>query len=149
MAPFFALLVVGLSAILAPHERYADITRAIGGFIVIWAILVGTVVWKNRRDGYRIVLNAYAAGQFHTVEGSVAQFIPMPYSGHRPESFVLNGHKFEYSDFDDELGFHNASSHGGPIRNGLCLRISYIGKHIVKLEIIRPDAAECKVSRQS
>jgi hypothetical protein len=32
-------------------------------------------------------------------------------------------------------GFNNTSSHGGPIREGLPVRVSYVGNTILKLEI--------------
>jgi hypothetical protein len=59
----------------------------------------------------------------------------MPYTGHSEESFVVDGKRFSYSDFIVTSGFHNAASHGGPIRAGLYVRVSYIGNVILRLEI--------------
>jgi hypothetical protein len=59
----------------------------------------------------------------------------MPKSGHKMESFTVNGVKFEYSDFVVTPGFNNATSHGGPIREGLPVRISHIDNTILKLEV--------------
>lgn len=68
-------------------------------------------------------------------EGPVTNFIPMPYTGHSMESFTLNGHRFSYSDYVVTSGFHNTISHGGPIHEGLYVRITYSGNSILRLEI--------------
>ena len=59
----------------------------------------------------------------------------MPYAGHSDESFVVGGRRFSYSDFVVTSGFHNAASHGGPIREGLYVRVTYLGNLILRLEI--------------
>ena len=69
------------------------------------------------------------------VEGTVTQFVPMPYEGHANESFVVNGRRFEYSEYDETAAFHHTQSHGGPIREGQRVRITYSGNDILKLEI--------------
>ena len=63
----------------------------------------------------------------------------MPYYGHTPgiESFTVSGVPFSYSDYIPEAGFNQTSAHGGPIHQGLPVRIWYVGKEIVKLEIKR------------
>jgi hypothetical protein len=71
------------------------------------------------------------------VEGTVTQFVPMPYEGHANETFIVNGHRFAYSEYDETTGFHHTQSHGGPIREGLYVRVTYSGNDIFKLEIAR------------
>ena len=51
------------------------------------------------------------------------------------ERFCVSGTCFEYSDYVVTGGFNNTSSHGGPIRAGLPVRVSHVGDRIVKLEI--------------
>jgi hypothetical protein len=74
-------------------------------------------------------------GRYSVVEGPVTDFVPMPYEGHSQESFTVNGHRFSYSDYSMTAGFRNAASHGGPIREGLYVRISYSGNLILRLEV--------------
>ena len=74
-------------------------------------------------------------GRCEVVEGIVEQFDPMPYEGHKDESFVVSGHRFEYSDYDITAGFNRSRSHGGPIRQGLRVRIQCKGNEIAKLEV--------------
>ena len=78
----------------------------------------------------------------HFIEGTVSQFIPMPYTGHAMESFVVHGVRFAYSDYVITAGFNNTSSHGGPIREGLPVRIWYRGNEILRLDVAkRPNQA--------
>jgi len=53
------------------------------------------------------------------------------------ERFCVSGVCFAYSDFVITSGFNNTSSHGGPIREGLPVRVTYVGDMIVKLEVAR------------
>ena len=69
------------------------------------------------------------------MEGEVADFVPMPAAGHAMEHFCVQRVCFSYSDFVLNGGFNNTSSHGGPIRAGLPVRIAYLDGVIVKLEI--------------
>ena len=69
------------------------------------------------------------------VEGIVEQFKPMNYAGHDLEKFCVSNTCFTYSDFKITGGFNNTSSHGGPIKQGLYVRVSYIENVIVKIEI--------------
>jgi hypothetical protein len=63
----------------------------------------------------------------------------MPYEGHQDECFSVQSQTFCYSDYGVTAGFNNSASHGGPIREGLPVRVSYVGSTIVRLEI-RSDA---------
>jgi len=107
------------------------LTIAMVAFSLLWALatFVGTFA------DYWNCSHALASGKASYVEGTVDDFIPMPYQGHANETFTVNGVPFSYSDFEVEAGFNNSSSHGGPIREGLPVRIWYVGKEIVKLEI--------------
>ena len=76
--------------------------------------------------------------QFTILEGKVLDFKPMPYTGHAEESFTLHGVSFRYSDYDkSKCGFRNTASHGGPIHEGLQVRISARNGRIFKLEVAK------------
>jgi len=53
------------------------------------------------------------------------------------ERFVVNGHHYEYSDYVVSAGFNNTQSHGGPIREGITVRIADVRGKIARLEIAR------------
>jgi hypothetical protein len=72
---------------------------------------------------------------YKVVDGIVTNFHPMPRSGHAVENFDVDGVHFFYSDYILNPGFNTTSSRGGSIREGLHVRISYIGNTIIKLEV--------------
>jgi hypothetical protein len=62
------------------------------------------------------------------------------------EHFTVCGVPFSYSDYVVTAGFNHASSHGGPMREGLWVRIAYSGNDIGRLEVTMDDPggkAEC------
>lgn len=87
---------------------------------------------------HRRLMDAIASAQAQVVEGEVTRFVPMPASGHAMERFCVQQDCFAYSDYVVTGGFNNAASHGGPIRNGLAVRVTHVGVTIVKLELA-PD----------
>jgi hypothetical protein len=49
----------------------------------------------------------------------------------------VHGVRFQYSDYVITAGFNNTSSHGGPIREGLPVRIWYLDGEILRLDIAK------------
>ena len=74
---------------------------------------------------YHEHLSALRAGNYSVVEGVVESFHPMPYEGHSYESFRVRGIRFTYSDYTITPCFNNTASHGGPIREGIRVRVVY------------------------
>src|SRR5262245_4098233 len=96
------------------------------GFGLLW-IVIGCLNYAH----FANLRGLAHAENVDVVEGTVTQFVPMPYEGHADEIFVVNGHRFAYSEYDDATGFHHTQSHGGPIREGQHVRITYSGKDIL------------------
>jgi hypothetical protein len=101
------------------------------GFAVIWT----TTVYVSLFREHATLSEAVAQGYVKVVEGPVEKFHPMPASGHDTERFCVQNACFSYSDYAITFGFNNTSSHGGPIRAGLQVRVTYVGDTIVKLEV--------------
>jgi hypothetical protein len=97
--------------------------------------ICGTVAFVGNYHDYEQCKHAYERGDYDVAEGLVHDFQPMPYGGHQNECFAVKETRFCYSDYATYPGFNNAASHGGPIREGLPVRISYIGNDILKIEI--------------
>lgn len=135
------VLTALFSFILIYHIRkYREDERGISELfciiqlLVIWAgaVFIFCAVFSEGRRS----LTWAKQGDYKVVEGTVTNFKPMPRSGHAEESFSVNGVTFFYSDYNlSHAGFHNAASHGGPIRQGLHVKISYHDDRILKVEI--------------
>ena len=117
-------------------------------FGIVWLFTVSGPVLTEGTDA----LAAFRAGQYSIVEGTVTEFHPMPYEGHDEECFTVKTQRFCYSDYDVTPGFHNAASHGGPIRDGIHVRIAYQGRSILRLQIRQvevPTPAELASTAES
>jgi len=82
-------------------------------------------------------------GTVYVVEGDVEEFQPMPANGQGSERFVVDGRRFQLSDSVASAGFNQTSIDGGPIREGLHVRIHFVelasGSTITKLELACPS----------
>lgn len=102
--------------------------------------LTFALIWTSTSFGctyldYTLARLSLKNEKYSVVEGPVTNFVPMPYSGHANENFTVNGQHFSYSDYIVTSGFNNTTSHGGPIREGLYVRVTYSGNTILRLEI--------------
>jgi len=139
----FGLIFVAIGAVLvfAPGLIAVIMRRRVGP-VFGWFFFLFAIVWTT---GAGIsVLGGDNAASGHakrrecaTVEGKVENFHPMPAEGHDLESFDVAGQHFEYSDFIVSAGFNNTASHGGPIREGLRVRICEREGEILILEVAR------------
>ena len=103
------------------------------GFALFWTF----IAFVSTSGGYSALSSALREDRCSVVEGVVSDFHPMPYTGHQMEWFVVDGRRFEYSDYVIVPGFNNTASHGGPIRQGLQVRVHYVGNNIARLEVAR------------
>jgi hypothetical protein len=114
-----------------PNWLFAVFSCAFG---IIWIFFVGEILTKGS-DSF----TAFRTGQYSIVEGIVTDFHPMPYEGHDDECFTVEAQRFCYSDYVITSGFHNAASHGGPIRSGIHVRVGYLGPTILRLQIRKDE----------
>ena len=98
------------------------------GLVASWDIL-GSGWLEHRR-----LVAAYQNGSAKLVEGVVENFVPLPPEGHALESFEVNGKRFEYSKFVVTEGFNGVVDSGSGLRDGLRVRVWYVGGTIVRLE---------------
>ena len=102
------------------------------------AIFVTVVAFAGTAGNYLSLASALREGRCEVVTSEVTQFHPMPASGRRAtKRFVVGGRQFKYSDYIVSAGFNNTSSHGGPIREGLSVRIHHVGNNIARLEVAK------------
>lgn len=86
---------------------------------------------------YNTLNRAIKAGKVNTIEGRVVHFSPLDYIKHPKEHFCISESEvcFSYSDLIAGPGFNQTTAHGGPIHNGLPVRVTYKDNAIVKLEV--------------
>ena len=143
--PAFGLLFLCFGAVavfkpalihkIMPYGVQGVARTVLSWFMLIFALLWTLVTFVATFGEYRYAVNALNYGRYQIIEGPVTDFFPMPYEGHSQESFMVGGHHFSYSNYKITAGFHNAASHGGPIREGLHVRVSYVGNLILRLEV--------------
>lgn len=96
------------------------------GFAVLWTLTAFLIAYSQ----YSSLSRARHVNNVRVAEGLVNSFEPMPVAGHAMERFCVSGVCFKYSDYVVTGGFNNTSSHGGPIHEGLQVRVSYVGDSI-------------------
>lgn len=115
--------------------------RFFAHFFLGFAILLSVVNGISHYRTHKLLSEALAKQTCHVVEGAVENFDPMPYDGHKVESFTVKGLRFAYSDYSETGGFNHTRSHGGPIGPDSKVRLSFVqrGRHnvIVKVELAR------------
>ncbi len=81
--------------------------------------------------------HAYVSGKSATVDGVVENFRPAPKIGSAEESFSVRGILFSYYAGDSTPCFHNAPFHGGPLREGMNIRIHYYEGCIQRIDLLQ------------
>jgi hypothetical protein len=112
-------------------------------FAALWLGFSAVFTITGSIGAFRAVLSARGAlrdGTAAIVEGPVVDFHAMPYTGHDTERFTVRGVAFAYTDYAANTGgFHHSRSHGGPLSEGVYVRIHYDGSpwnaRILRLEI--------------
>ncbi len=122
-----------LEAVFRQPLRRRPIFRWFFLFGVCWTVIAtaGLIVDARRAS------QTAQWGRCDIIEGRVEHFHPMPAEGHDMEHFDVQGVEFSYSDYVVSAGFNNTASHGGPIREGLPVRICHRDGDILRLEIAR------------
>jgi hypothetical protein len=133
-----ALVLGGLVLLRLKARPTWNFARAkpLGAFALLFGVLIVCWAFPQNYSRYRYLHKELDAGRLKTVTGNVSGFHPMPRGGHDTERLWVEGVKFSSSDFNEMRGgFNNTSSHGGPIREGLPVRIGYVDGSILRLEI--------------
>jgi len=131
-----------------PNFKQRTIARWLPKFFIGFSIFWILSVFGMTYTGYSKLVSAYDTGEFEVVEGFITDFRPMPKSGHPQERFSVDGVTFTYSDYNVVPGFNNTKSHGGPIDEGVYVRVSYVGNSIITLEV-EPSAMVGKERNRS
>ncbi|MEA2641855.1 MAG: hypothetical protein QOF51_3249, partial [Chloroflexota bacterium] len=134
---FTLLALIGSDSALQRGIETTPVTRIAAvltiGIAVLWTttVLLGTLI------PYAIAHGTCALGQCVVVQGPVEQFRELPAQGptQKSESFVVSGVRFEYSEYQMQPGFRHMASLGGPIHQGLPVRIAHANGQILRLAV--------------
>lgn len=149
--PAFGLIfvVVGIVFVLIGRKWTSQKpVKMLGYFTLVFASLWVVVAFSFTFLEYRTCVEAYRNGNYAVVEGDVEDFRPMPFQGHQDECFSVHGERFCYSDYGIQPGFNWSASHGGPIRQGLPVRIAHYDGQILRLEV-RADSLPSSAERSA
>ncbi|MFZ6875978.1 hypothetical protein ACO0LF_28285 [Undibacterium sp. Di27W] len=103
------------------------------GFSCIWTI----TSFHSTYSDYTELRSAYEQGQCKRVEGRVENFKIAPKEKRKSdESFDVRGEHFYYANHYVSAGFNTSSIAGGPMKEGLYVRIHHCGNDIARLEIV-------------
>jgi hypothetical protein len=106
-----------------------------GAFALLFSVLWTALVAVGMSRDFQRARSARSSGEYTVVQGKVEHFVPQPYAGHAYETFTVNGTDFSYTDYKTGAGFHQSRSHGGPITNGVRVRIGHARGEILTLEV--------------
>lgn len=112
--------------------------------LLLGTVLVLACVGGLWRLGYRYYVSRHFYryyGSYHTIEGGVTNYKTFSTERSVGERFEVSGVRFGYIDSFQWKCFHKAAANGGPIHEGVPVRISYatlnLAPCIVKLEVAR------------
>jgi hypothetical protein len=144
------ILICGLIGILCCIVAYLLKKRGLANnykivFVPAFLTLFFLYAGLYRYPTYSYLKHLQDTQGYQTVEGHVANFQKMqksPYNNNlmEQEYFTVNNIPFYYEPYKT-AGFHTMAIHGGPMREGLYVRMSYAfidkchGNEIIKLEI--------------
>lgn len=104
------------------------------GFALCWTALT----FGSTYGSYAELRDAANGNDVRVEEGVITRFSPPPDAGGKGrERFCVLDACFNYAEYLAYAGFHNTSAHGGPLREGLQVRVTHVGNAILKLEIAR------------
>ena len=118
-------------------RNYSRVFGVIGAIIAIsWVFITLSEAWVTHEEFRRVV----EQGDYKVIEGIVEDFIPMKNEQGAYEQFRVGNVVFRYSDYVKNGAFNTTIIKGGPIREGLQIRIGYVsnykGNLILRLEIL-------------
>ncbi len=135
----FLFIVIGIGMLIYKSQNPAKDSTLRSrifpyAFTLFACFWTATSFWSTYSD-YRHLRDALLNGQYVVVEGTITNFVPMPWGGHAKEKFNVNSHHYEYSNFAANAGFNQTQAYGGPLREGLHVRIADVDGQIARLEI--------------
>lgn len=112
---------------------YRGLAGLVGALAALGSIAMLVHTWRD----YDNMRTALRQGTYLLVEGQVTDFVPERSDGHPMETFRVGAAHFQYSSSDITPGFNWTAGRGGPIRDGVTVRVVDVNGMIARLEIAR------------
>jgi hypothetical protein len=123
---------VVFSRVGRPGPRfYAAVTGVAAIVVSCFAVRLAV----DTREEYEMLSEALRRGNYRVVEGRVTDFVAGGAGGHGAERFRVGKFQFVYSASSITSAFHRTRPYGGPIRDGLLVRIADVKGLIARLEV--------------
>lgn len=116
-----------------PYTSPPFAQRAMRWFVLLIVLLVFVLGAANLVYSYAGTMRAVKEGHIEIAEGVVSKFKAASFN----ERFCIHETCFSYPASYTSVGFRQLSSRGGPIRDGVNVRVYYFGKVITRLEILQ------------
>ena len=134
---WFSPLIITAAALL--RFRFADRQakwpeRPISALVALVSVAFIVLLVGAHYSAYRELRRSVDEGRYAVVEGSVEEFVPGLPEGHQNERFRVGAHRFEYSPYLGLTGFRQLRAAGGPLREGLHVRILDVNGTIARLD---------------
>lgn len=149
LLPIFGLFLTLAAALLWRRQRSPALGRESPAtqwagyallFFIVFTLMTFFATWAQ----YWTLLERMERGRAKTLEGFVREFYPAS-SVKAVERFRVRNRMFSYGRFQTQQGFHTLREDGGPIEQGVNVRILYFNNHILRLEVSAPcGTSDCK-----
>ena len=131
--PSLMTIVVGLLLLPRRDDRRYRLGSAvfIGMGLAFLTLTAGVRVIQHRTLVARL-----GNGDYDNVEGAITNFFPGSFDGHTPEVFVVAGHTYTFHGNTTTAGYHDVQGAGGPLREGIKVRIADVNGTIARFELM-------------
>jgi hypothetical protein len=134
---WFSPLLVSAAALVRFHfadHRSKWPERPVSALVAVASVAMAVFPIRENYSAYRDLRRAVENGRYAVVEGAVQEFVPGLPEGHQNEQFRVGTHRFEYSPYLGLTGFRRLRAAGGPLREGLQVRIYDVNGTIARLD---------------
>jgi hypothetical protein len=126
-------IIIGITLIkFQRHTNYAPFGYIFFTFALLWTIISTSSIYSKHSS----LRKNYITNNYKIVEGTIENLTHT--NRDKVEIFTVKGISFKYSYGVITSGFNHTNKFGGPIREGLKVRISYVENTIIKIEVKRP-----------
>ena len=98
---------------------------------LLGALVAAATTWAE----YGVCSTPLEGKDVSVITGPVTDFTPMPARGHASEQFAVDGVRFAFSGIGESCSFNHAAVFGGPLREGLLVRVYSKRGRILRLDV--------------